>query len=583
MSRTSAGMASVELCSVAPQEGALEVTALAAAAAVSVEAAVVEEAERDAPPAPASGAAPATAEGAVFVFDACARPACSGGPEAELATLVLDVPLSAGNKGGCEPSEPEPLRDLAAGGRGAGLCARLARAVMLPPRQERPAGVLAGDGGDLASVAEGYRTVRVPPRSAGFCRTLLSFVGPGIMVSVGYVDPGNWATNLAGGAQFGYSLLFVVLISNLMAVVLQHLALKLGIATGQDLAQACRAGFSRRTSVVLWLLAEIAIIATDLAEVIGSAIALKLLFGLPLVGGVVVTALDVLLLLMLQSRSCGLRAVEALVAVFMLVIAASFMYNLAVSAPPAIPVLQGFIPSARVFENHEALFVAIGILGATVMPHNLYLHSSLVQSRAYDTDEASRKSAVFFATIESTFFLLFAFFISAAILILSAVAFHESHSSVKSLEEAYKLLSPTLGASVASPLFGVALLLSGQSSTITGTIAGQIVMDGFLDIRLVPWARRLLTRLLAVVPAVIVAAVLGEEGVGAMLVASQATLSVQLSFAVLPLVAFTSSKARMGAFANSWPLAALSWVIGLLIAGINVYAIVALLQDAYAA
>ena len=419
------------------------------------------------------------------------------------------------------------------------------------------------------SMPEVHSSIPVSP-NAGFWRRLWAFSGPGLMVAVGYMDPGNWATDLAGGAQFGYTLLSVVLLSNLAAILLQYLALKLGIVSGRDLAQACRDHYSAPVSMVLWVLCEIAIVACDLAEVIGSAIALNLLFGIPLVVGVVITASDVLIVLLLQYR--GFRYVESLVAGLIAVIGGCFVYEMIVSNPSFAGILGGLIPRPEIIVHPGMLYVAIGILGATVMPHNLYLHSSIVQTRAYARTEPGKAMAIRFASIDSTVSLLFAFFINAAILILSAAAFHGTgHESVADISDAYRLLTPILGASLASVVFAVALLASGQNSTLTGTMAGQIVMEGFLDIRIRPWARRLLTRLLAIVPAVIVAAVSGERGVGQLLVFSQVVLSLQLSFAVWPLVKFTSDKRKMGSFVNSRLLSIIAWVVTIVIIGLNVF------------
>ncbi|MEW5701585.1 MAG: Nramp family divalent metal transporter [Candidatus Zixiibacteriota bacterium] len=405
---------------------------------------------------------------------------------------------------------------------------------------------------------------------AGFWRKLWVFSGPGLMVAVGYMDPGNWATDLAGGARFGYALLSVILISNLMAILLQHLALKLGIVSGRDLAQACRDHYSRPVAMVLWVLCEIAIAACDLAEVIGSAIALNLLFGIPLVVGVVLTAADVLLVLFMQYR--GFRYVESLVAGLIAVIGGCFAYELIVAEPSLSAMLGGLVPRPEIITNPGMLYIAIGILGATVMPHNLYLHSSIVQTRAYERTDNGRALAIRFATIDSTVSLLFAFFINAAILILSAAAFHGSaHEGVADIADAYQLLTPILGAAFASTLFAVALLASGQNSTLTGTMAGQIVMEGFLDIRIRPWLRRLMTRLVAIVPAVIVAGFSGERGVGQLLILSQVILSLQLGFAVVPLVQFTSDRKKMGRFANRRWLVIVAWIVTFVIITLNVF------------
>lgn len=421
----------------------------------------------------------------------------------------------------------------------------------------------------MPSLPEVFATVRVP-KDASFWRKLFAFAGPGLMVAVGYMDPGNWATDLAGGAQFGYMLLSVVLISNFMAILLQHLSLKLGIVSGRDLAQACRDHYPWPVAMVLWVLCEIAIAACDLAEVIGSAIALNLLFGLPLVVGVILTALDVLIILFLQSK--GFRYVECLVAALIFLIGGCFAYEMVVSQPSITGILGGLLPSPGIVTTPGALYIAVGILGATVMPHNLYLHSSIVQTRAFARDDEGKAMAIKFATIDSTVALLFAFFINAAILVLSAATFHGTeHANVADIGDAHKLLTPMLGASFASTLFAVALLASGQNSTLTGTMAGQIVMEGFLEIRLRPWMRRLLTRLVAIVPAVIVASIYGEQGIGQLLILSQVILSLQLSFAVVPLVQFTSEKVKMGRFVNSTKLKIAAWSISAIIISLNLY------------
>ena len=417
------------------------------------------------------------------------------------------------------------------------------------------------------SLPESYHSIHVP-KGVSFWRKALAFAGPGYMVAVGYMDPGNWATDLAGGARFGYTLLSVILLSNLMAILLQALALKLGIATGRDLAQACRDHYSRPVSFVLWVLCEIAIAACDLAEVIGSAIALNLLFGIPLLWGVCLTALDVLLILLLQNK--GFRYLEAFVIALIAVIGVCFAVELVMASPPLASVVKGLVPTTQIVTNPLMLYIAIGILGATVMPHNLYLHSSIVQTRKVLPDSKSKREAIRFATLDSTVALLFAFFINAAILILAASTFHNTgHQEVADIGDAFRLLTPLLGTAVASTLFAVALLASGQNSTITGTLAGQIVMEGFLNIRLPAWLRRLITRLIAIVPAVIVTALYGERGAGGLLILSQVILSLQLSFAVVPLVYFTSQRRKMGEFVNSRPLATLAWVVAAVIVSLN--------------
>ncbi|MFO0828129.1 MAG: Nramp family divalent metal transporter [Phycisphaerales bacterium] len=422
------------------------------------------------------------------------------------------------------------------------------------------------------SLPEAHASIRVP-LTAHPWRKLLAFTGPGLMVAVGYMDPGNWATDLAGGARFGYTLLSVILISNLMAVLLQYLALRLGIVTGRDLAQACRDHYSKPTAFVLWLLCELAIAACDLAEVIGSAIALNLLFGIPLVVGVLITALDVLVILMLQH--VGFRLLEAIVAALIFTIGGCFAYELFHARPDIGALAAGLIPTPQIVMNPEMLYIAMGILGATVMPHNLYLHSSIVQTRAFERNDGGRSMAVRYAAVDSTLALFCAFFINAAILVVSAAAFHGTpHQDVADISDAYKLLSPVLGVPLASAVFAIALLASGQNSTLTGTLAGQIVMEGFLNIRLRPWLRRLITRLIAIIPAVIVTSLYGERGVGQLLVLSQVILSLQLSFAVVPLVCFTSDRKKMGRFVNPRWLTVTAWFVTIMIGALNAYLLV---------
>ena len=383
------------------------------------------------------------------------------------------------------------------------------------------------------------------------------------------MDPGNWATDLAGGAQFGYTLLSVVMISNLMAILLQHLSIKLGIATGRDLAQACRDHYSTPTVWFLWIGCEIAIAACDLAEVVGSAIALQLIFGIPLVWGCVITAADVLAVLFLQSK--GFRYIEALVITLILTIAGCFGAELFWSKPGYFGMLMGFVPSPQLLTNPDMLYISIGIIGATVMPHNLYLHSSIVQTRKFEQNVEGKREAIKFATIDSTLALMFALLVNGAILALAAAAFHWSgHRDVAEIQDAYKLLSPLLGVGGASILFAVALLASGQNSTLTGTLAGQVVMEGFVNIRLRPWLRRLITRLIAIVPAVCVIGFFGESKTTQLLVASQVVLSMQLGFAVWPLMRFTGEKAKMGQFANRLWLRILGWTTTAVIIILNV-------------
>jgi len=424
------------------------------------------------------------------------------------------------------------------------------------------------------SLQDVYRSV--PVGTGGFFRKLLAFAGPGYLVAVGYMDPGNWATDLAGGSRFGYTLLSVVLLSNLMAVLLQGLASKLGIVTGRDLAQACRDHYSRPVSIALWLLCEVAIAACDLAEVIGSAIALNLLFHVPIAIGVLVTGFDVLLILTLQNR--GVRVLEALVITLIATVGLCFLFEIILSHPNFIDVAKGFRPTTEIIRNNEMLYVAIAILGATVMPHNLYLHSSIVQTRKYEETAVGRQEAVKFAFLDSTIALTIAFFVNAAILIIAAATFHTSgHAEVAEIQDAHKLLTPLLGAG-ASTAFALALLASGQNSTLTGTLAGQIVMEGFLNIRIRPWLRRLITRMIAIVPAALVAIFYGESGTAKLLILSQVILSLQLSFAVVPLVAFTSDRSKMGSFANPFWLKTLAWTAAAVIAALNVWYLASMLH-----
>jgi len=423
------------------------------------------------------------------------------------------------------------------------------------------------------SLPEVHRTVPVA-HDAGFWRKLLAFSGPGYLVAVGYMDPGNWATDLAGGSAFGYRLLSVILISNLMAILLQSLCAKLGIVTGRDLAQACRDHYSKPVSLVLWLLCEVAICACDLAEVIGSAIALNLLFKIPLVWGVCITALDVLAVMYLQNK--GFRYIEALVVTLILTIGGCFLAEIIFTRPNVAEVLAGFVPRFEIIKNPEMLYIAIGILGATVMPHNLYLHSSIVQTRKYEQNAEGKAEAVKFATIDSTVALMFALFINASILIVASATFHGSGEKVESIERAHELFPAILGTTTASVLFALALLASGQNSTLTGTLAGQIVMEGFLNIRLRPWLRRLITRLIAIVPAVICTALYAHdptkqsEAIGSLLVFSQVVLSLQLSFAVIPLVLFTSDRRKMGEFVSPLWIKILAWLTTGIIVLLNV-------------
>ncbi|ATO52039.1 manganese transporter [Brevibacillus laterosporus] len=410
------------------------------------------------------------------------------------------------------------------------------------------------------------------PRNASKFRKFLAFAGPGYLVAVGYMDPGNWATDLAGGSQFGYTLLSVILLSNIMAMFLQALAGKLGIVTGRDLAQACRDHYSKPVAMSLWVLCEIAIAACDLAEVIGSAIALNLLFGIPLIYGVLITAIDVLLVLFLQNK--GFRYIEAIVIALIGTIGVCFGVEILLAQPQISDIMQGFIPRAEVVTNPAMLYIAIGIIGATVMPHNLYLHSSIVQTRDFERTQSGKREAIKYARLDSTIALFFALFINASILILSASTFHQAGmTDIAEIGDAYYLLAPVLGTTAASIFFGVALLASGQNSTLTGTLAGQIVMEGFINFRITPWLRRLITRLIAIVPTVIVTALYGEKGTTELLILSQVILSIQLPFAIVPLVQFTSSKTKMGEFVNKKWVTAIAWLISGVIITLNVFLI----------
>ncbi len=418
------------------------------------------------------------------------------------------------------------------------------------------------------SLPEVFRSVEVP-KTASWFRKMLAFAGPGYLVAVGYMDPGNWSTDLAGGSAFGYQLLSVIMLSNLIAILMQALCIRLGIATGRDLAQACRDHYSTPVAMFLWIMCELAIIACDLAEIIGSAIALQLLFGIPLFWGCLITVLDVFIVMFLQNK--GFRYVEALVISLIAVIGICFSIELVLSKPSLSGIALGFIPSLQLVKNPEMLYLGIGILGATVMPHNLYLHSSIVQTRKYAQDSQGKKEAITFATIDSTVALLFALFINASILIVAAGAFysHGNHE-VAEIGEAYKLLSPTFGVGIASVLFALALLASGQNSTLTGTLAGQIVMEGFIKFRMRAWLRRLLTRAIAVTPALFVTYYYGESSTAKLLIFSQVVLSLQLSFAVIPLIIFTSDQSKMGEFTIPLWMKVLAWTSASIIVILNV-------------
>jgi len=427
------------------------------------------------------------------------------------------------------------------------------------------------------SLPEVHASVSIS-QSRVYWKRLLGFLGPGFLISVGYMDPGNWATDIAGGSRFGYTLLFVIMLSNLMAILLQSLALKLGVATERDLAQLCHESYGKKASFFLWIGAEIAIAACDLAEVIGSAIALQLLFHIPLFYGVLITGLDVLLILLLQRW--GFRYVEALVITLIGTIFCMFGVQVFLSRPEHLQALTSlFIPSPQIVTNPAMLYIAIGILGATVMPHNLYLHSSIVQSRRYQRTPAGKREAIHMANVDSAIALSVALFVNAGILIVAAAVFHRSgHFEVAAIEDAYKLLSPLVGAGFASTLFAVALLASGQNSSITGTLAGQVVMEGFVHLRVSPWLRRLITRGLAIIPTIIVVWLNGANGTEKLLILSQVILSLQLSFAVVPLVIFTGDRAKMGEFVNARWLKVLAWSTAVVIAGLNAWLLVLMSQ-----
>ena len=420
-----------------------------------------------------------------------------------------------------------------------------------------------------ATLAEVFRSIPVP-RNPTFWRRLLAFIGPGYLVAVGYMDPGNWATDISGGAMYNYRLLSVVLISNFMAIFLQALAAKLGIVTGRDLAQACRDTYRKPVVLFLWISAEIGIVACDIAEVIGAAIALNLLFHIPMVLGVILTAADVLLVLALQGK--GFRWIESLVIALIATMMVIFAIELVYSHPDWASVFGGFLPRPEIVRNPAMLYIALGILGATVMPHNLYLHSSIIQTRRYDYGREDLKQTIKAAYADSTIALMLALFVNAAILILAAAAFYRTgHHEIGDIQSAYKLLTPILGASLATPLFAIALLASGQNSTLTGTLAGQIIVEGFLRVKIAPWLRRMISRLLAVAPAIAAVSLYGESGTGKLLVFSQVVLSVQLSFAVVPLVQFTGDRLKMGYFVNGAWTRAIGWSMAIIIAALNAY------------
>lgn len=442
---------------------------------------------------------------------------------------------------------------------------------MEEPIEERPPSTGWKPGGRNVSLPEVYRSIAVPKNASGWAR-FAAFFGPGYLVAVGYMDPGNWATDIQGGALYNYRLLSVVLISNFIAIFLQALAAKLGIVTGRDLAQACNDAYKRPVAILLWISAEIGIVACDIAEVLGAAIALNLLFHLPMTLGVVITALDVLLVLALQHR--GFRWIETLVITLIATMMVIFAIELVYARPDWFGVLAGFVPKPEIVRDPGMLYLALGILGATVMPHNLYLHSSIIQTRRHGYSEPEIRDSIKMAYTDSSVALMLALFVNAAILILAAKAFNGTgHQDVKDIQHAYTLLTPLLGATLATPLFAIALLASGQNSTLTGTLAGQIVLEGFTDFRIPPWLRRLISRLIAILPAFIAVALFGERGTSGLLVFSQVVLSAQLSFAVIPLIQFTSDRAKMGAFVNGAWTRTLGWTVAAVIAGLNIYLI----------
>jgi manganese transport protein len=429
------------------------------------------------------------------------------------------------------------------------------------------------------SLPQVHRSIAVPGPATGNAawRRMFVFFGPGYLVAVGYMDPGNWATSLAGGSQFGFSLLAVILLSNLIAMLFQAAAVRLGVGGGLDLAQACRRHFAPRVNLALWLLCEVAIVACNLAEVLGMAIGLNLLFGLPLVAGVVVTLLDVALLLALQRR--GFRWLEAAIIALVVVVAVCFAFQIAWLQPSLAAVLAGFVPRPQIVSDPAMLYLAVGIVGATVMPHNLYLHSAVVQTRRHERTPAARREAIRFATIDSSLALGLALLVNAAILILAAGAFHRPGSEpVGELADAYRLLSPLLGVGLASALFGVALVCSGLSASVTGTLAGQIVMEGFLDIPISPAARAIVTPPIAIVPAVVVTAWYGSSGANSLLVFSQVVLSLQLPFAIVPLLVFTTRRAYLGTFSFGRSMSTLLWAAAAVVVALNVWLLARLIS-----
>ncbi len=419
-----------------------------------------------------------------------------------------------------------------------------------------------------ASLAEVFQSVAVP-QNAGYLRKAFAFLGPGFLVSVGYMDPGNWATAIAAGAKFGYALLWIALLSNLMAIILQHLAGRLAVASGRDLAQACRDAYGRPAAAILWVFAEIAIIATDIAEVVGTAIGLNLLFNIPLELGVIITALDVFIVLMLQRL--GFRKVEAFVLALLAVIFACFIFQMIWARPDWGGVALGFVPSTDILHQPGMLYLSLGIIGATVMPHNLYLHSGIVQTRTLGETTAEKKTALSYVTFDSTFALMLALFVNAAILILAAATFHKAgQTGVVEIGDAQRMLAPLVGSLLAPKLFAVALLACGLNSAVTATLAGQIVMEGFINFRIAPWARRLVTRSIAILPAIFVTIYYGASGTGFLLIMSQVVLAFQLPFAIVPLIQFTASPRKMGALVSPRWLTLIASITAVIIIALNV-------------
>ena len=419
------------------------------------------------------------------------------------------------------------------------------------------------------SLPEVFHSIAVP-KDASSWRRFLAFFGPGYLIAVGYMDPGNWATDISGGSVYSYRLLSVILLANFTAIFLQALAAKLGLVTGRDLAQACRDAYSKPVSIFLWLSAEIGIVACDVAEVIGAGIALNLLFHIPLIIGCALTALDVLAVLALQGK--GFRYVEALVITLIGTMMVIFTIEMVYARPAWFGILAGFVPHAEIVKDPAMLYIALGILGATVMPHNLYLHSSIVQTRSIGTEAKEIKGAIQSSYLDSTVALMLALFVNAAILILAAAVFYKhGHHEVGDIQGAYKLLTPLMGVGLATPLFAIALLASGQNSTLTGTMAGQVILEGFTHYQIPAWLRRLISRMLAIVPTLFIVGLYGMSGTGKLLIFSQVVLSVQLSFAVIPLVQFTGDRLKMGPFANGWATKAIGWTLAVIIFGLNSY------------